>query len=187
MKLIYLFMAMFGLTFALVTSHVYADSVKDDIIVFQQQTGVCPGGIAVDWVHALRVNGERAEAGASAGICEMWFDYDVRSMSKCDTRRIVFHEGGHILGLDDSDHGIMSIDGRNDVALPGCPAIHPSILTRAEDKLLDIVPLEWTVSCGRIGKKVRCTAESPDKRPLMRRYVVRSSGTKIWLHRVKNR
>lgn len=117
----------------------------------------------------------------------MWFDYDVRLWTKCDTRRLVFHEGGHILGLQHTSDGIMSIDGRDDVALPGCTASHPTILTRAEDKLLNIVPLEWSVSCGYVGKKVHCTAESKDKQPRVRRYEVHVSPTKIALHRVKSR
>lgn len=188
MRLVCLFMFMLGLTFALLTSHVYADSVKDDIALFQQQTGVCPGGIAVFWVHHYVVDGKRADAGASAGVCEIWFDTNVRSWSICDTRRLVFHEGGHILGLDDGGDGIMSTfeTVRDRAAVPGCPVHRLTAVQRAEQKLLDTIPAGWSGSCGHVGRKVRCTAEGPGKRPHVRRYEVHATATKIALHRVKN-
>lgn len=184
-----LFMFILGLTFALLTSHVYADSVKDDIALFQQQTGVCPAGIAVFWVHHYVVDGKRADAGASAGVCEIWFNTNVRSWLSCDTRRLVYHEGGHILGLDDGGDGIMSTfeSVRDRAAVPGCPVQRPTAVQRAEQRLLDTIPAGWSVVCGRVGKKVRCTAEGPGKRPRVRRYEVHASGAKFTLHRVRTR
>lgn len=185
----YLASILFCLICVLPASIASADSVKDDIALFQQQTGVCPAGIAVFWVHHYVVDGKRADAGASAGVCEIWFNTNVRSWSRCDTRRLIFHEGGHILGLDDGGDGIMSTfeSVRDRAAVPGCAVHHLTVVQRAEQRLLDTISAGWSASCGRVGKKVRCTAEGPGKRPRVRRYEVHASGTRIALHRVRKR
>lgn len=185
----YLASILFCLICVLPASIASADSVKDDIALFQQQTGVCPEGVNVFWVHHYVVDGKRADAGASAGVCEIWFNTNVRSWSSCDTRRLVFHEGGHILGLDDGGDGIMSTFEfvRDRAVVPGCPVHRLTAVQRAEQRLLDTIPAGWSVVCGRVGKKVRCTAEGPGKRPRVRRYEVHASGAKFTLHRVRTR
>jgi hypothetical protein len=173
--------------YAVLAAGASADSLKDDIALFQQKTGICPGGIAVTWIRGLEIAGRDAAGGARAGVCEIVADVDVRTWGHCETRRFVFHEGGHILGLPDGE-GIMStrMEDRELVFVPGCPGYRQTSVERVQDRVLTIVPVGWSVSCGRVGRMIRCTAESPAKRPVVRRYETRV-GKKITLKRVKTK
>lgn len=168
----------------------------------------CRDGIAVTWVPGLR-NGE---AGAAAPYGRLingrWLEQDVEGgwrplecyielepatwaeASRCEQRRIMFHEAGHLAGLDHDAGGIMSQDWmvRDRVAVPGCPAQSQRLRDRIVDRVLGMAPVGFEVSCGPRRRMVVACRADHGRRVL--RYRARLSdrlGSRFTVVRVKGR
>lgn len=209
--------AAYAITAATLVSNALAAPIDDDIVLAAQylpQGHPCRQGIAVVWVPGLRNDPRLPTGGGDAGgaaplghlVGGQWLEQDITgqwfplecymqlepltwaNVSRCEQRRIVFHEAGHLAGLDHDAGGIMSQDWmvRDEVPVPGCPSLKPSLNDRIVDRVLDRVPMGWGVSCGpRRGLVVRCRAELGRK---VRRFRVRladSAGSSFEVKRVR--
>lgn len=120
------------------------------------------------------------------GPVECWVQLDPvawERLSGCQRRRMLIHEvAGHLAGHQHSEGGIMAEhwSGREDVPVPGCRG--PSLTARVTDRVLEIAPVGYEVSCVRKGAVVRCRAV---RGRLVRRYRARVVGDSFTLRRVR--
>lgn len=166
----------------------------------------CHGAVDVQMVSGLiDAQGEPAGATANVGVrrdgrwLPMSCQIDVDPIAwanweQCDRERALMHEEGHIGGHGHDEGGLMSTDWteRQRVAVPGCPAIVPSLRERIIDAVLERVPRGWSVSCGpRRGLVLRCLADGEVRgRTVVRRFRARlwdRLGTGFTVVRVKSR
>jgi hypothetical protein len=120
--------------------------------------------------------------------CAFAIDPDAwATMSRCEQRRDVIHEVRYLTPLPATHGGIGDPRpaARELVAVPGCPAERgPSLVDRAETRVLAALPAGWEVTCGRPRRhSVRCAAEHHG-RPV-RYYVAHPdpTGAHVTLHR----
>lgn len=161
----------------------------------------CRAGVDVEWVPGLRVRGDRATGAAEQGVlvaghwyaksgrelmpltCEVTLDpteWDL--MPACDRRRVVLHEIGHLAGHRHSEGGLMGPHADR-VAVPGCPAVRETLVDRATDRVLGVVPAGWEVACGLARRGVvGCSASG---RRLARRYRVVRRGAHLEVARAR--
>lgn len=109
--------------------------------------------------------------------------------SPCTRRRMVMHEAMHLEGAVHAPQGLMATywEDREVVQVPGCPPKRVSLRDRATERLLQVVPVGFSVSCGdRRGLVVRCRADVDGRR--VRRYSARlldAAGARFVLRRDK--
>jgi hypothetical protein len=100
------------------------------------------------------------------------------TMTRCEQRRDVIHEVRYLTPLPATRGGIgdPDPDARDHVPVPGCPALRrPSLVDRAESRLLAALPAGTAVSCAPARRgTARCSATVGHK---TRYYTVRPDPT----------
>jgi hypothetical protein len=186
--------------------------IEDDLAVARATLPAdhpCRGYVEVRWQPGLRTADGHASAAAPVGHrttagwserlvtgalapiqCIVWIDpAQWAMMEPCQRRRTLLHEAGHLSGRDHSEGGIMdpSVEARDKIAVPGCPAILEALRDRITGAVLDRVPRGWEVSCGpRRGRVIRCTAEHGRHRRAYRARLHDQVGASFTVVRVKS-
>lgn len=142
---------------------------------------VAPQGLLVEG----RWMAETVDGGVTAMPCDELLidpaDWDL--LPACQRRRLVLHELGHMVGHEHAEGGLMSQSEqvRDRVAVPGCPAVRATVLDRAADHVLGLVPVGWGVSCGWARRGVVGCSASGGRAE--RRYRVRVRGGRLTVRR----